>query len=103
MRFRVFGFLRDEGNRAVLAWIGSGLLIVATGILAAFAYFFSPNHPIISAPIINGISVHNASYDKSVLERREASTLKPQFMLRSLMHHSKIDDPRFETVDAADG
>jgi hypothetical protein len=40
--------------------------------------------------------------DKLTRERRETSSLKPQFMLRSLMHRSKIYKPRFETADASD-
>jgi hypothetical protein len=35
-------FLRDKGNQQVLGWLGGGLVIVATGLWAAFVYFFPP-------------------------------------------------------------
>ena len=33
-------FLRDKRNQQVLAWLGGGLVIVATGVWAAIVYFF---------------------------------------------------------------
>jgi TIR domain len=38
----LWGFLRDKGNRQVLGWLGGGLVVVATGLWAAFVYFFPP-------------------------------------------------------------
>jgi hypothetical protein len=35
---RTLAFLRDEGNRAVLGWLGGGLVAVATGAWAVFVY-----------------------------------------------------------------
>jgi hypothetical protein len=40
MRSRVLAFLRDEGNRALLGWIGGGLVVLATGLWAVFVHFF---------------------------------------------------------------
>ena len=36
---RALTFLRDEGNRALLGWIGGGLAAVIGGLRAAFVYF----------------------------------------------------------------
>jgi hypothetical protein len=33
-------FLRDKRNQQVLSWVGGGLVIAATGLWAAFVYFF---------------------------------------------------------------
>jgi len=33
-------FLRDKRNQQVLGWLGGGLVVVATGLWAAFVYFF---------------------------------------------------------------
>jgi hypothetical protein len=38
----LWGFLRDKGNQQVLGWLGGGLVVVATGLWAAFVYFFPP-------------------------------------------------------------
>jgi hypothetical protein len=35
-------FLRDKRNQQVLGWLGGGLVVVATGLWAAFIYFFPP-------------------------------------------------------------
>src|SRR5215472_3502129 len=35
-------FLRDKRNQQVLGWLGGGLVVVATGLWAAFVYFFPP-------------------------------------------------------------
>ncbi len=40
MASRVLAFLRDEGNRALLAWIGGGLVVLATGFWAVFVHFY---------------------------------------------------------------
>jgi hypothetical protein len=40
MTSRVLAFLRDEGNRALLAWIGGGLVVLATGLWAVFVHFY---------------------------------------------------------------
>lgn len=39
---RTLTFLRNKGNRAFLGWIGSGAVVVITGLWAAFVYFFPP-------------------------------------------------------------
>jgi hypothetical protein len=36
----LWGFLRDKRNQQVLGWLGGGLVVVATGLWAAFVYFF---------------------------------------------------------------
>jgi hypothetical protein len=33
-------FLRDKRNQQVLGWLGGGLVVAATGLWAAFLYFF---------------------------------------------------------------
>jgi TIR domain len=38
----LWGFLRDKRNQQVLGWLGGGLVVVATGLWAAFVYFFPP-------------------------------------------------------------
>jgi hypothetical protein len=38
----LWGFLRDKGNQQVLAWLGGGLVVVATGLWAVFVYLFPP-------------------------------------------------------------
>jgi len=35
-------FLRDKRNQQVLGWLGGGLVVVTTGLWAAFVYFFPP-------------------------------------------------------------
>jgi hypothetical protein len=35
-------FLRDKNNQQVLGWLGGGLVVVATGLWAAFVYLFPP-------------------------------------------------------------
>jgi len=35
-------FLRDRRNQQVLRWLGGGLVVAATGLWAAFVYFFPP-------------------------------------------------------------
>jgi hypothetical protein len=35
-------FLREKRNRQVLGWLGGGLVVAATGLWAAFVYFFPP-------------------------------------------------------------
>src|SRR5262249_41253819 len=35
-------FLRDKSNQQVLGWLGGGLIVVATGLWAAFVYCFPP-------------------------------------------------------------
>lgn len=39
MASRVLAFLRDESNRALLGWIGSGLVVLATGLWAVYVHF----------------------------------------------------------------
>jgi hypothetical protein len=36
------GFLRDKRNQQVLGWLGSGLVVAATGLWVAFVYFSPP-------------------------------------------------------------
>jgi hypothetical protein len=38
----LWGFLRDKSNQQVLGWLGGGLIVAATGLWAAFVYFFPP-------------------------------------------------------------
>jgi hypothetical protein len=35
-------FLRDKRNQQVLGWLGGGLVVAATGLWAAYVYFFPP-------------------------------------------------------------
>jgi hypothetical protein len=37
---RVLAFLRDEGNRALLGWLGGGLVVLATGLWAVVVHFY---------------------------------------------------------------
>jgi hypothetical protein len=37
----IWAFVRDPGNRAVLGWIGGGIVVVIGGLWAAFKFFFS--------------------------------------------------------------
>jgi len=42
----LWGFLRDKRNQQVLSWLGGGLVVAATGLWAAFVYFFpAPKSP----------------------------------------------------------
>jgi hypothetical protein len=36
----VWQFLRNKRNQQVLGWLGGGLVVMATGLWAAFIYFF---------------------------------------------------------------
>ena len=36
---RVLAFLRDEGNRALLGWIGGGLVVLAGGLWVVFTFY----------------------------------------------------------------
>jgi hypothetical protein len=38
----LWGYLRDKRNQQVLSWLGGGLVVAATGLWAAFVYFFPP-------------------------------------------------------------
>jgi hypothetical protein len=50
-------FLRDKRNQQILGWIGGGLVVVATGLWAAFLHFFPPqNSPAVRADC-SGIAV----------------------------------------------
>jgi hypothetical protein len=40
---RLWDFICEERNRVVLGWLGGGLVVAATGLWAAFVYFF-PHH-----------------------------------------------------------
>jgi hypothetical protein len=40
MRSRVLAFLRDEGNRALLGWIGGGFVVLASGLWAVYVHFY---------------------------------------------------------------
>jgi hypothetical protein len=40
MASRVLAFLRDESSRALLGWIGGGVVILATGLWAVFVHFY---------------------------------------------------------------
>ena len=37
----IWSFLRDEGNRAVLAWVGGGIVAAAAGVWAVLKFFLS--------------------------------------------------------------
>jgi len=45
MGSRVLAFLRDEGNRAVLGWIGGGLVVLAGGFWAVFTFYVDHSMP----------------------------------------------------------
>ena len=45
MASRVLAFLRDEGNRALLGWIGGGLGVLATGLWAVFTFYVDHSKP----------------------------------------------------------
>jgi hypothetical protein len=45
MASRVLAFLRDEANRALLAWIGGGLVVLATGLWAVFTFYVDHSKP----------------------------------------------------------
>jgi hypothetical protein len=38
----LWGFLREKRNQQILGWLGGGLVVVATGLWAAFVYLFPP-------------------------------------------------------------
>jgi tetratricopeptide (TPR) repeat protein len=57
MASRVLAFVRDEGNRAVLGWIGGGLVVLATGLWAVYVHFY----PAPEAKPSNSIEVHNGN------------------------------------------
>jgi hypothetical protein len=38
----LWGFLRDKRHQQVLGWLGGGLVVLATGLWAAFIHFFPP-------------------------------------------------------------
>lgn len=40
---KLWSFLRDKGNREVLAWIGGGIVVVASGAWAVFIFFWTPS------------------------------------------------------------
>src|ERR1700736_1072197 len=42
---QVLAFLRDEGNRALLGWIGGGLVVLATGLWAVFTFYVDHSKP----------------------------------------------------------
>jgi TIR domain len=47
----LWGFLRDKRNQQVLSWLGGGLVVLATGLWAAFVYFFpAPKSPEAKSP-----------------------------------------------------
>jgi tetratricopeptide (TPR) repeat protein len=45
MASRVLAFLRDEANRALLGWIGGGLVVLATGLWAVFTFYVDHSKP----------------------------------------------------------
>jgi hypothetical protein len=45
MASRVLAFLRDESNRALLGWIGGGLVVLATGLWAVFTFYVDHSKP----------------------------------------------------------
>jgi len=47
MLANILAFLQDPGNRAVLGWIGGGIVVVIGGLWAAFKFFFKK--PTVSA------------------------------------------------------
>jgi hypothetical protein len=42
---RVLAFLRDESNRALLGWIGGGIVVFATGLWAVFTFYVDHSTP----------------------------------------------------------
>lgn len=38
---QVLAYLKDPGNRAVLAWLGAGVVMIATGLWAIIKFFAS--------------------------------------------------------------
>src|SRR5208283_1558540 len=59
MGSRLLAFLRDEGNRALLGWIGGGLVVAATGGWAVFTFYI--DHSKSSPPPSQSIEVHNGN------------------------------------------
>ncbi len=45
-------FLRDESNRAVLGWIGTGIVVFVGALWAAFKFFLSDRKPKDPSPSI---------------------------------------------------
>jgi hypothetical protein len=41
----IWAFVQDPGSRAVLSWIGGGIVVVIGGIWAAFKFFASKEKP----------------------------------------------------------
>ena len=39
----MWNWLKDPANRGVLAWLGSGLVVVAAGLWTVFTYFYAPD------------------------------------------------------------
>lgn len=55
---RLSAFLRDEGDRALLGWIGGGLMALATGLWAVFTFYVDHSKP---SPPTHSIEVHNGN------------------------------------------
>ena len=43
---KVWNFLSNDKNRAVLGWIGGGVVVVIGALWAAFVYFVPPSKPV---------------------------------------------------------
>ncbi len=56
---RALTFLRDEGNRALLGWIGGGVAAMAAGIWAVFKFYADRSKP--SPPPSQSIQVQNGN------------------------------------------
>jgi hypothetical protein len=42
----IWSFLQDADNRALLGWIGGGIVVVVAGLWAAFTFFTSKKKPL---------------------------------------------------------
>jgi hypothetical protein len=59
---KIWAFLQDPANRAVLGWIGGGLVVVVGGLWAAIRFFFSkrPNVSAANGSVAAGRDIRNA-------------------------------------------
>jgi hypothetical protein len=58
---RLWSFLGRKRNRDVLAWIGSGLAVVAIGLWAVFTYAFPAGRPSAGATGTSSVSANCGS------------------------------------------
>ena len=64
-RDKAWTFLSDDKNRAVLGWIGGGIVVVISALWAAFVYFAPPSKPVSQPASVTasegGIAVGNVT------------------------------------------